>query len=164
MDRKLKNGKLVIMLLIFSFLLWSKIFLKIREELSTKEKIREEIVSVPRILTNDLDQENINSIFLDSLEAISDPFLYHFKTLKNANRSIDTIPGKSIENIKLPSFKYSGFLADKYGKMALIEISPDEIQFVREGQIFGGFKLIKILSDHMIVKNKGKEFSIPINF
>lgn len=164
MSRKIKKGKFIIILLVFSFLLWSKIFLKIREELRIKEKAREEIVSPQRALTADLCRENNYSIFLDSLEMISDPFLYHFKTLKDTNRTPPTIPSKSIENIILPSFKYSGLFADKYGKVALIEISRDEIQFVKEGQIFNGFKLMKILSDCVIVKNKGEVFSIPIKF
>ncbi|OGB69700.1 MAG: hypothetical protein A2Y94_13670 [Caldithrix sp. RBG_13_44_9] len=164
MIRNRLKSQIVFMLLLLSILLWSKIFLKIKAEFDNRSKSSEKPKTIFQATATDSGSRFIDLYLLDSLEKIQDPFSYNFGKEKLQDQKSDSTRKKSNTDSDTPFFKYSGLLSDKDGKVALIEISPNDIQFVREGQTIQGFELIKILSKQVRFKNKDKEFSISANF
>jgi len=164
MIRNRLKSQIVFMLLLLSILLWSKIFLKIKAEFDNRSESSEKPKTIFQATATDSGSRFIDLYLLDSLEKIQDPFSYNFGKEKLQDQKSDSTRKKSNTDSDTPFFKYSGLLSDKDGKVALIEISPNDIQFVREGQTIQGFELIKILSKQVRFKNKDKEFSISANF
>jgi len=156
--------QIVLVLLLLSILVWGAIIIKIRAEIKNQSIPTNKPGTNYPTLSVEASKSDDVLVLLDSLERISDPFSYYSHKKINQSQQIDLASKKIIDTIATPCFRFIGLLTDSDEKVAIIEISPDNIQFIREGQIIEGYKLEKISSKEIKFKNKEKQFCVSAIF
>jgi hypothetical protein len=155
---------MVFLLLLLTIFVWGAIIIKIRAEIKNLSVPSSQLGTIYPTMSPDAGARIGDLVLLDSLEKIPDPFSYNSPEMKIQNQQLDLARNKLDDTIAAPCFKFTGLLCDRDGKVAIIEISPNDIQFIREGQIVEGFELDEILSKELRFKYKGEKFSISANF
>jgi hypothetical protein len=69
---------------------------------------------------------------------MADLFNYYSHKKINRSRQIELARKELVDTLAIRCSKFIGLQTDRDGKIAIVEISPTNIEFLREGQIIRG--------------------------
>ncbi|RMD47925.1 MAG: hypothetical protein D6830_07900 [Ignavibacteria bacterium] len=166
MSKEITNNKVLIILLsLASVGIWGAILYQIDWGFRFGSDI--ESISMPdkKLLTLSPDSINAsyNKNFFGKSVRIRNPFRpLMLSTVSKKIRPIMSKPVSEVNPKPTPHIRYIGFVSDKKGRLAILELDDGTTRFCNEGDSIGRIRIAHIKSDQISINLEGKLLEIPL--